>query len=157
MEQFADLLEIAIINLKEAGHHYELGNGFLYGKLRTKLTEPMLAKYHRSIFETQTEESVVALKTWVFQESTFQTIASETVQGVTGTVGSICNQLSEDSTTWNSQRTIFGEMIDHCSIKSKSCQVCDRDHKIWTCLKFMERMYRDDGLPQKVSNCVFVV
>ena len=68
LEQFADLLEFAILNLKETGHHNELGNGFLYAKLQTKLTESMLAKYHCWIFETQIKESVVALKTWVFQE-----------------------------------------------------------------------------------------
>ena len=33
LEQFADLLEIAIMNLNETGYYYELGNGFLYGKL----------------------------------------------------------------------------------------------------------------------------
>ena len=33
LEQFADLLEIAIMNLKETGYHNELGNGFLHGKL----------------------------------------------------------------------------------------------------------------------------
>ena len=109
LEQFADLLEIAIINLKETGHHNELGNGFLYGKLRTKLTEPMLAKYHRWIFETQTEESVVALKTWVFQESSFQTIASETVHGITGTFGSISNQSPEDSTRHGRAKEHFSE------------------------------------------------
>ena len=98
----------------------------------------MLAKYHRWVFETKTPESVIALKTWVFEESEFQTIAAETVQGVTGTTGSICNQSSADSTTWNSQKTFFGEMIDHCSIKNSSCQVCGRDHKIWTCQKFMK-------------------
>ena len=138
LERFADMLEIAIMNLKEAGHHNELGDGYSYGKLRKKLTESMLAKYHRWVFETKTPESVIALKTWVFEESEFQTIASETVQGVTGTIGSICNQSSADSTTWNSQRTFFGEMIDHCSIKNTSCHVCSRDHKIWTCQKFME-------------------
>ena len=57
------------MNLKETGYHNELRNGLLYGKLQTKLTEYMLAKYHRWVFETQTPESVVALKTWVFQES----------------------------------------------------------------------------------------
>ena len=89
LEQFSDLLETAIMNLKETDHHNELGNGFLYGKLRTKLTESMLAKYHRWVYETQTPESVVALKTWVFQESAFQTIASETVNGI---IGNVCNQ-----------------------------------------------------------------
>ena len=45
LEQFADL-EIAITNLKETGYHNELGNGYFYDKLRTKLTESLLAKYH---------------------------------------------------------------------------------------------------------------
>ena len=93
------------MNLKEAGHHNELEIGYLYGKLRTKLTESMLAKYHRWVFETQTPESVVALKTWVYEESAFQIIASETVHGVTGNIGNTCNQSSQDTPTWNSQRT----------------------------------------------------
>ena len=139
LELFADLLEIAFTNLKEAGHHNELGNSYLYGTLRTKLTESMLAKYHRWVFETRTLESVVALKMWVFEESAFQTIASETVPGMTGNIGNTSNQPSQDTPTWNSQRTFFGEMIDHCSIKNTSSQVCDRDHKIWTCQKFMEK------------------
>ena len=99
LEQFADFLEIAIINLKETGHHNELGDGFLNSKLRTKLTESMLAKFHRWIFETQMPESVEALKTWVFQESSFQTIASETVHGITGTLGNACHQSSQASST----------------------------------------------------------
>ena len=137
LEQFADLLEIAIINLNETGYHNELGNGFLYGKLRTKLTESMLAKYHRWVFETQTPESVVALKTWVFHESAFQTIASETVHGITGTFRN--HQSSPVSPTCNSQRTFFGEMIDYNRINNTSCQICRRDHKIWTCAKFVEK------------------
>ena len=32
LEQLADLLDIAIINLKEAGHFHELGDGSLYNK-----------------------------------------------------------------------------------------------------------------------------
>ena len=98
----------------------------------------MLSIYHRWVFETKTPESVVALKTWVFEESTFQIIASETVHGITGNMGNTCNQSFQDTTTGNSQRTFFGEMIDYCSIKNTPCQVCGRDHKIWTCQKFME-------------------
>lgn len=47
LEQFADLLEIAVINLKEAGQHYELGADSLYTKLQRKLPQSMLARYHR--------------------------------------------------------------------------------------------------------------
>ena len=139
LEQFADLMEIAIINLKETGYHNELGNGFLYGKLQTKLTESLLAKYHRWVFETQTPESVFALKTWVFQESAFQTIASETVHGIIGTFRNTCSQSAQASPTCNNQRTFFGEMMERYSINNTACQICSRDHKIWTCPKFVEK------------------
>ena len=52
LEKFADLLDIAIINLQEAGQDHELGDGSLYTKLQRKLSEPMLARYHRWVFET---------------------------------------------------------------------------------------------------------
>ena len=139
LEQFADLLEIAIMNLQETGHHHELGNGFLYAKLQTKLTESMLAKYHRWIFETKTQESVHALKTWVFQESEFQTIATETVHGMAGTIGSACSKLPQPSPKGNSETTFFGAMIDHCHIKNTSCQMCVGEHKIGACQNFNEK------------------
>ena len=97
----------------------------------------MLAKYHCWVFETQTPESVVALKTWVFHESAFQTIVSETVHGITGTFRN--HQSSPVSPTCNSQRKFFGEMIDYNRINNTSCLICRRDHKIWTCAKFMEK------------------
>ena len=46
---FADLLDITVVNLKEAGQHDELGNGSLYLSLCKKLTEAMLAQCHRWI------------------------------------------------------------------------------------------------------------
>ena len=47
IEDFEDLLDIAMINLKEAGQQYELGDGSLYTKLQRKIPEAMLARYHR--------------------------------------------------------------------------------------------------------------
>ena len=79
LEQFADLLDVAIINLQEAGQNHELGAGSLYTKLKRKLPESMLARYHR-IFKNGQTESVLSLRTWIIQESEFQTIASETVR-----------------------------------------------------------------------------
>ena len=37
-EKFADIQDIEVINLKEAGRHKELGNGSLYDKLQRKMT-----------------------------------------------------------------------------------------------------------------------
>lgn len=127
------------MNLKETGHYNELGNGFLYSKLQTKLPECMLAKYHRWVFETHTPESVVALKTWIFQESAFQTIASETVNGITDNMRNTGNQSSQALPTWNNQRSFFGEMVDHSSIKNTACQVCGSSHEIVQCQEFVKK------------------
>ena len=84
LERFADLLDITIINLREAGEHQYLEDGYLYIQLQRKLSQSLLAKYQRWLFENNVPESVVALQTWVLQESHFQTIASETINGLTG-------------------------------------------------------------------------
>ena len=47
MEKYADLLDIAIVNLKEANHLDELRDGLLYMKLQKKLPASMLTRYHR--------------------------------------------------------------------------------------------------------------
>ena len=47
IERFADILDIAVVNLKEARRYEELGNGSLYAKLQKKMTEQMLAQYRR--------------------------------------------------------------------------------------------------------------
>ena len=57
LEKFADLLDVAIINLKEAGQNQELGDGSPYNKLQRKLSESMLAQYHRWAFENSITES----------------------------------------------------------------------------------------------------
>ena len=82
IEEFADLLDIAMIDLQEAGQHHELGVGLLYAKLQRKIPEAMLARYHRWVFEYKEEESVLLLRKWILQESEFQTIATEAVRGL---------------------------------------------------------------------------
>ena len=82
LEQVADLLDVAIINLRESRQYHELGTGSLYVKLQRKLPEMMLASYHRWIFENNHLESVETLRDWLVQEAEFQTIAAETIKGI---------------------------------------------------------------------------
>ena len=58
IEKFADLLDITIVNLKEANCFEELNDGLLYMKLQKKLPTSMLSLYHRWLFEKQKTESV---------------------------------------------------------------------------------------------------
>ncbi|MCG8076809.1 MAG: DUF1759 domain-containing protein, partial [Candidatus Thiodiazotropha taylori] len=133
LEEFADLLDVAMINLTEAGQHHELGDGSLYTKLQRKLPECMLARYHRWIFENDRSESVLTLRTWIIQESEFQTIASETVRGFTESDRN--THATQPIPKYRNQRTLFGETEDNSSL----CQVCDRKHSIWSCHDFMQK------------------
>ena len=83
MENYADLLDIAIVNLKEANRLEELRDGLLYMKLQKKLPTFMLTRYHRWIYENHKIESVEVLREWVIQETEFQTKAIETIYGLT--------------------------------------------------------------------------
>ena len=120
----ADLLDIAVINLKEAGRSAELGDGSLYLKLQKKMTESMLTRYHRWVYENFKIESVETLREWVMQESQFYTIAHETVRGL----------IKED---WRpaGQRKI-NTFLAEPSIsdrKQRQCSVCSKQHGVWNC------------------------
>jgi hypothetical protein len=82
IKKFADLLDIAVINLKEAEREEDLSDGVLYFRLQKKMPEMMLTRYHRWIFESGEYESVETLRQWLNKESEYYTIASETVRGL---------------------------------------------------------------------------
>ena len=137
LEQFADLLDVAMINLQEAGQYHELGAGSLYTKLQRKLPECMLSRYHRWIYENGHTESVLTLRTWIIQESEFQTIASETVRGFAGDDRN--NQSNRPEFKYRNQRTLFGDTGTYHSRTTSTCQVCDKPHRIWSCNDFIQK------------------
>ncbi|CAB4042746.1 Nucleotide-binding oligomerization domain-containing 2, partial [Paramuricea clavata] len=125
LEEFVDILDVAVINLQENGRHEELGNGSLYLKLQKKLTEPMICEYHRWIFEKKKAESVLSLRDWVIQESEFQTIAAETVKGL--------HPGNEKRSKFrDGGRTYFNR--DGVS----KCNLCNNQHPIWRCNQFKQ-------------------
>ena len=84
LEKYADLLDIAIVDLKEANCYEELRDDLLYMKLQKKLPTVMLTNYHQWIYENHKVESVETLREWIIQKTEFQTKAVETVQELTG-------------------------------------------------------------------------
>ena len=71
-----------LLNQKEAKHEDELGNGIFDRRLLHKLTEKMVAQYHRLIFEHKKDENVETLRSFIIQEAESQIAASETVDGL---------------------------------------------------------------------------
>ena len=114
MEHFADLLNVTVINLKEAG----CKGRSLYTKLQQKMMQTMLAQYHRWISEKHSE-CVETLCTFILEEAKLLTITHETVYGMTD-----CH-IEKPRYSWPAARTFFSR--DDQS--SQSCKVCH--HGAW--------------------------
>ena len=123
VEEFSDLLDVAIINLRESQQYHELGTGPLYMKLQRKLPEMMLANYHRWIFENNHLESIETLRDWIVQEAEFQTIATETIKGITA------NQKKKK----HNNGTFFS---DPKVYNFRQCKICNGKHGVWKCEVF---------------------
>ena len=91
------------------------------------MTEPMLARYHRWVFEKFKFESVETLREWVIQESQFQTQAYETVKGLTKGEGRPDQSYRP--------RTFFSESTTS-KRKQRPCPVCRDNHGIYNCEMF---------------------
>ena len=137
LEKFADLLDITIVNLKEANRSEELNDGLLYLKLQKKLPTSMLSTYHRWIFEKQKSESVESLREWVLQEAEFQTKALEAVYGLTNTRQ---GQLETRRSRRENPHTYFGRPnVTESGTERQNlrvCKVCSKSHGAWACPEF---------------------
>ena len=142
IERFADLLDIAIVNLKEIGRVEELGNGSLYQKIQRKLPEQMLARYHRWVFENSKEESMETLRYWVIQEAEFQTIAAETIRGLTLKESSKYSEPKRRTQYTNfandKSSTTTRESNQGRQKRQFVCKHCGGSHGIWKCNDFQK-------------------
>ena len=130
LERLADLLDVTVVNLKEAGRHDELGNGSLYLSLCKKLTEAMLlVQYHRCIYENGRWQSVETLREFIIQEAEFQTVASETIQGLSKHGNKKDNGLSFFGNTQKSSG-------NQRKVGFRPCKVCSGHRGVWHCEKF---------------------
>ena len=120
VEKFADLLDIAVINLKEENRIEELGNGTFYRKLLKKMPERMITQYQRCVFDKEKKENVENLRSFVIQEAEFQM----------GTAKTIGNKAKID-------HTYFGSSQQSNKVKyQKKCVFCNLDNSLWDCVQF---------------------
>ena len=82
---------------------------------------------------------MVALREWAIQiqEPEFQTIASETVHGLSVKVGT--SQQTQSFHRNKNQRTFFGESRKNRGMQNMLCQACGGRHAIWRCQQFAQK------------------
>ena len=130
IEKFADIFDIAVINLKEAEREDDLSNGVLYLRLQKKMPETMLTRYHRWIFESGEDESFETLRQWLNKESEYHTIASETVHCMSQQDSKKQGQQSESMVYYNESTPKSTKQPE------RKCSFCQGSHGIWECGSF---------------------
>ena len=84
-ERFADLLQVAQINLQDVGRQDELGYGTFCTQMQQKLSPELLTNFLRWRSERGKTESIPTLLQWLEQEAEFRTAADETLLTVSKT------------------------------------------------------------------------
>ena len=82
LETFADLLERAVITLKENNRNSDLEPGALHTTILEKIPERLLSQYYRWIDENKYRDSLETLKDWISEEAAYQMQATEIKNGI---------------------------------------------------------------------------
>ena len=131
-EAFADLLEMAVFTLKEAGRPEELQDGTLYTTLLQKLSDRMMVDYMRWTADKSVTESVESLTRWALTESEYQVISAETREGLCGSCQKAFCVTDKNSCYERSFRVA-------CNTENKcdTCRVCHEKHTVDGCTVFL--------------------
>jgi len=82
LETFADILERAVITLKENDRNLDLEGGALHTIIFEKIPKRLLAQYYRWLDEKKYRDSLETLKDWVSEEAAYQIQATEIKNGI---------------------------------------------------------------------------
>lgn len=128
LENLAELLDVVVVNLKDAGQDSELGSGSLYITIMKKLNKSLLARYNQWIADCRHTESVEKLREFIDRESQFLTTASETLSGIAK------EPARRDRHATG--RTLVTQSSEASTDSKVKCKVCSGAHGVWACDKF---------------------
>ena len=137
LEKFADVLERAVINLKENDRQSDLKDGTLYTIILEKIPEKLLAQYYRWIKENQKHESLEKLKDWIAEEAEYWTTAAEIRNGIGSDT-----KTREKKVPWKQREDSaksFMSTSGGVELKIQRCKLCGHSHPIWHCDVFKGR------------------
>jgi hypothetical protein len=136
LEKFADILERAVINLKENGRQSDLEAGTLYTILLEKVPGKLLSLYHRWLKENRQRESLETLKNWIAEEAEIQMQAAEVKHGLQVRKDEKRENRDVERKDW---RRVYGASRVENERKDRLCKVCGEKHPIWTCHVYKSR------------------
>ena len=140
IEKFVDILNAAIVNLKEAGRVNNLNSVSLHSRLQQKLPESILINYRRWLLENKTEESVKSLRDFVVRETEFYGVGQDNLAK-----GSQKNK----SPAKFSNRTFLAnsnKSFRSTPLQRDLCTCCREEHPIWKCKEFLQLSATDQLL-----------
>ena len=100
----------------------------------------MLSRYHCWVFENRKQESDETLRYWVIQEAEFQTIAAETIRGLTLKDSSKSSEVKRRTqfTNFANDKSRGRELYQGKQKRQFVCMHCGGAHGIWNCTEFQK-------------------
>ena len=141
LEQFADLVRIAVVKLQAEGHGRELGEGALHSLLVKNFADSQVESYSRWLREHKKDRSVLSLRDWLKEEVRIRVEAVEMAHAIEAeTVG-----VAMDS----GKQVDKGVRIKNLSSEGKNfgkepvvptskppCVFCGGNQGVWSCRRF---------------------
>ncbi|XP_065195672.1 uncharacterized protein LOC135827076 [Sycon ciliatum] len=150
LERFTDVLDMAVVTLKDSGMHTDLGTGILYQRIQQKLPVNLLARYRHWIVHHQKDESVEVLLEWLNAEPEVLAATTETIEGISqqhhvrsqlSTSGTSRNQPTRTATAHDAVQPRTATFVTATNTagnvptaRSKCCN--GGGHPIWRCPEF---------------------
>ena len=135
METFADILERAVITLKENDRRSDVEGGALHTMILEKIPERLLAQYYRWLDENKYRDSLETLKNWVSEEAAYQIQATEIKHGISSQERNEQPRNGKYLPPRRSSRSYFG---DKNGKGNRPCCVCTGNHTLLKCEAFQK-------------------
>ena len=129
LQSLAELLDVLIVNLTEAGDEQELHSTTLYLKVQKKLTKTLICKYEQWIDESKELEGLESLREFIDRQAEYLTKAGEVVRGI-----------SDDGAQKAPQKAFVTQSVQS---EPKKCAHCGESHAIWFCNNFKSLSVED--------------
>ncbi len=134
LEDLAELLDVLVVNLTEAGDEAELRSTSLFLNVQKKLTKTLLCKFEEWMHMNNKKEDLESLREFIDQQAEYLSRASEALKGVTQETKNKGRNQQTFVTT--EQSTTSNTFYTSPTPGDSGCAHCKKGHPIWKCKGF---------------------